>query len=77
MLGLMALRDAVSVGNAKAAEELIALAGERRADWLNAWQKGRDAKPATPATAVSRPSILGMFMGQKLAKQIDPEKSKK
>lgn len=74
MLGLMALRDAVSAGDAKAVEGLLAQAGERRADWLNTWQKGRETKPAAPAEAISRPSILGMFMGQKLAKKVEEKK---
>lgn len=72
MFGLMDLRDAVSAGDAKKVEAIISLAQEHRNEWINTWQKGRDAKPAQPE--VQRNSLMGMFMGQKLAKQMGDKK---
>lgn len=75
MLSLIELRDAVSAGNAKSVEGLLAQAQTRREGWINTWQKGRDAKPDS-APEVTRPSILGIFTGQKLAKQMGDKEIK-
>jgi prephenate dehydrogenase len=69
MLQLMELRDAIEQKQADKVESLLSSARERRENWASEWYKGRD-QGRVPAD-VRRPSLLGMFIGERLATQME------
>lgn len=68
MLQCMTLRDAIEDGNAETVYERLTQAVERRDAWLAAWEKGRDTG-AQPVGDSGR-SVMGLFLGQRLADQL-------
>jgi len=78
MLQLTDLRDAVEQRRVDKVEALLKSAQEARENWTAAWYRGREQGQAP--INVKRPSLLGMVVGDRLAKQMErgaPDKEKK
>jgi prephenate dehydrogenase len=75
MLQLVELRDAVEEGRLERVTALLAGAREQREHWLADWHRGRDTGQ-TPADT-KRPSLLGMFVGTKLASRMEERPDQK
>jgi hypothetical protein len=69
MVQLMELRDAVEEGRTERVTALLDKAREQRERWAADWSRGRDQGKAPVES--KRPSLLGMFVGSKLATRME------
>ncbi|MCS6774604.1 MAG: prephenate dehydrogenase/arogenate dehydrogenase family protein [Thermoflexales bacterium] len=69
MLSLMALRDAVTAGDAEATRAWLHRARTQRDSWLTEWARGRAAEIASE-TPLPRPSLLSFLVGERLAQRL-------
>jgi hypothetical protein len=69
MLQLMDLRDAVEEGRTERVTAILEKAREQYDVWVADWARGRD--DGRERVEAKRPSMVGMFFGEKVASRLD------